>query len=41
MSGQTIRSINDGKDWADVKVAARSVAFVVGLGGVWYCRIFY
>ena len=41
VSGQTIRSINDGKDWADVKVAARSVAFVVGLGGVWYCRIFY
>ena len=41
VSGQTIRSINDGKGWADVKVAARSVAFVVGLGGVWYCRIFY
>ena len=41
VSGQTIRSINDGKDWGDVKVAARSVAFVVGIGGVWYCRIFY
>ena len=40
-SGQTVHSVNDGKEWAEITVKAGCMAFLVAKGGKWYCRIFY